>query len=82
MLERQNTFRPVFGALMRASRQERQHASHLRRLLAENNINYDKLKEAYELGAKQGLETLIKNEVSNYLMLYCSKNCKRKIAFC
>ncbi|KAJ8963078.1 hypothetical protein NQ318_018542 [Aromia moschata] len=54
--KRQNTFRPVFGALLRASRPERQHASHLRRLLAENNINYDKLKEAYETGAKEGLE--------------------------
>lgn len=68
MLERQNTFRPVFGALMRASRQERQHASHLRRLLAENNINYDKLKQAYESGAKEGLETVIKNEVSMILI--------------
>uniref|UniRef100_V5GJ40 Maternal protein exuperantia-1 n=1 Tax=Anoplophora glabripennis TaxID=217634 RepID=V5GJ40_ANOGL len=65
LLERQNTFRPVFGALLRASRTERQHASHLRRLLAENNINYDKLKEAYETGAKEGLEKVIKNEVAN-----------------
>lgn len=54
----------MFGALLRSSRQERLHASHLRRLLAENNINYDKLKQAYESGAKEGLETVIKNEVS------------------
>lgn len=65
LLERQNTFRPVFGALLRASRPERQHASHLRRLLAQNNINYDKLKEAYASGAKDGLEKVIKNEVAN-----------------
>lgn len=54
---------------MRASRQERQHASHLRRLLAENNINYDKLKQAYETGAKEGLESVIKNEVSMVLLI-------------
>ncbi|XP_050514405.1 maternal protein exuperantia [Diabrotica virgifera virgifera] len=65
LLERQNTFRPVFGALLRASRTERQHASHLRRLLAENNINYDKLKIAYDSDAKDGLEKVIKSEVAN-----------------
>ncbi|CAG9857790.1 unnamed protein product [Phyllotreta striolata] len=65
LLERQNTFRPVFGALLRASRAERQHASHLRRLLAENNINFDRLKEAYGSSAKEGLEKVIKNEVAN-----------------
>ncbi|KAG5894790.1 hypothetical protein JTB14_005226 [Gonioctena quinquepunctata] len=65
LLERQNTFRPVFGALLRASRPEREHASHLRRLLAENNINYDKLKDAYDSGAKDGLEQVIKSEVAN-----------------
>ncbi|XP_023016516.1 maternal protein exuperantia [Leptinotarsa decemlineata] len=65
LLARQNTFRPVFGALLRASRSERQHASHLRRLLAENNINYDKLKLAYDSGAKEGLEQVIKTEVAN-----------------
>ncbi|EFA07494.1 maternal protein exuperantia-1 [Tribolium castaneum] len=65
LLERQNTFRPVFGALLRASRPERQHATHLRRLLAENNINYDKLKQAYEDGAKDGLDKVLKSEVAN-----------------
>ncbi|CAG9821654.1 unnamed protein product [Phaedon cochleariae] len=63
LLERQNTFRPVFGALLRASRLERQHASHLRRLLAENNINYDQLKTAYDSEAKEGLEKVIKSEL-------------------
>ncbi|KAJ8924456.1 hypothetical protein NQ315_007253 [Exocentrus adspersus] len=65
LLERQNTFRPVFCDLLKASRSERQHASYLRRLLAENNINYDKLKEAYDTGAKEGLEKVIKNEIAN-----------------
>lgn len=49
---------------MRASPPERQHATYLRRLLAENNINYDKLKEAYENGAKDGLDKVLKDEVS------------------
>lgn len=65
LLERQNTFRPVFGELLKASRTERQHASHLRRLLAENNINYDKLKEAFETGGKEGLNKVLQSEVAN-----------------
>ncbi|XP_060532538.1 maternal protein exuperantia [Cylas formicarius] len=65
ILQRQNTFRPVFGALMRAGPHERQHASHLRRLLAENNFNYDKLKDAYDVGGKEGLEKILKDEVAN-----------------
>ncbi|KAK5648868.1 hypothetical protein RI129_003760 [Pyrocoelia pectoralis] len=65
LLERQNTFRPVFGALMKATLAERRHASHLRRLLAENNIDYDKLKTAYDNSAKDGIEGILKNEVPN-----------------
>ncbi|KAF5307488.1 hypothetical protein FQR65_LT06843 [Abscondita terminalis] len=65
LLERQNTFRPVFGALMKATVPERRHASHLRRLLAENNIDYDKLKTAYENDSKTGIEEILKNEVPN-----------------
>lgn len=64
LLERQNTFRPVFGALLKATLPERRHASHLRRLLAENNIDYEKLKTAYENGAKNAIEEILKNEVS------------------
>ncbi|KAK9687303.1 Exuperantia SAM-like domain [Popillia japonica] len=65
LLERQNTFKPVFGALLRATPVERQHASHLRRILAENNIDYDKIKNAFETGAKEGLEKVLKDEISN-----------------
>ncbi|KAB0793388.1 hypothetical protein PPYR_00243 [Photinus pyralis] len=65
LLERQNTFRPVFGALMKATLPERRHASHLRRLLAENNIDYAKLQSAYESSAKDGIEGILKNEVPN-----------------
>lgn len=65
LLKIQNTFRPVFRDLLSGTRIERKHASHLRRLLAENNINYDKLKEAYETEAKEGLEKILKAEVVN-----------------
>lgn len=64
LLKRQNTFKPVFGALMKASFPERQHASHLRRILAENNFDYDKLKGAFDDSAKDGLEKALKSEVS------------------
>ncbi|XP_018324338.1 maternal protein exuperantia-1 [Agrilus planipennis] len=65
LLQRQNTFKPVFGALLRATRSERVHASHLRRLLAENNIDYEKLKTAYQTSARQGIEKILKDEVPN-----------------
>lgn len=48
---------------------ERQHASRLRRLLAENNVDYDKLKAAYEGEAKEGLQKLLQAEVIYYILL-------------
>lgn len=66
----QNTFRPVFRDLLSGTRLERKHASHLRRLLAENNINYDKLKEAYETEAKEGLEKILKAEVNQNIFVF------------
>lgn len=68
LLERQNTFKPVFGALLRATPTERQHASHLRRILAENNIDYDKLKVAFDEDAKEGLEKVLKSEVTKFYL--------------
>ncbi|XP_017776858.1 PREDICTED: maternal protein exuperantia [Nicrophorus vespilloides] len=65
LLDRQNTFKPVFGALLKATPTERQHASHLRRLLAENNIDYEKVKVAFESSAKDGLEAVLKAEILN-----------------
>ncbi|KAL3285533.1 hypothetical protein HHI36_000064 [Cryptolaemus montrouzieri] len=65
LLKIQNTFKPVFRDLLGGNRLERKHASHLRRLLAENNINYDKLKLAYDTDAKDGLDKILKNEVAN-----------------
>lgn len=49
---------------MRATTTERRHATHLRRLLAENNIDYNQTKAAYDSGAKTALEEVLKKEVS------------------
>ena len=43
VFERQNSLRPIFGVLFRVNRRERQHASPLRRLLAEAGIEYSQL---------------------------------------
>lgn len=43
IFERQNNLRPIFSALFRMNRRERQHASPLRRLLAEAGIEYSEL---------------------------------------
>lgn len=59
LLERQNSFRPVFGALLRGNWSQGKHLSHLRRLLAVNNINYKKLKIAYNNNGKEGLRKVL-----------------------
>ncbi|XP_015598178.1 maternal protein exuperantia [Cephus cinctus] len=64
VLERQNSLKPIFGALLRVSRRERQHASPLRRLLAEAGVEYAVLQEAWSTGQKEGLEKLIKEKVT------------------
>ncbi|XP_022913063.1 maternal protein exuperantia-1 [Onthophagus taurus] len=63
LLDRQNTFKPVFGALLRATATERQHASHMRRILAENNIDYDQLRTAFDNNAKDGLEKVLRENI-------------------
>jgi maternal-effect protein exuperantia len=65
LLDRQNTFKPVFGALLKGTAPERQHASHLRRLLAEHNVDFDKCKAAFEKSGKDGLEQVLKIELSD-----------------
>lgn len=60
LLERQNTFRPVFKELMSSNYLNRRHASRLRRLLAQNDLDYNKLKDAFENGGKQSIENLLK----------------------
>lgn len=44
VLERQDNLKPLFKPLLQMTRRERQHASPLRRLLAEANVNYIQLK--------------------------------------
>lgn len=62
--ERQNSLKPIFGALFRVNRRERQHASPLRRLLAESGIEYSQLKEAWSDGQKAGLDKLLKEKLT------------------
>lgn len=50
---------------MRSNWANRQHASHLRRLLAENNIDYNILSSSFGDGGRQALEELLKTHVAN-----------------
>ncbi|XP_014473759.1 PREDICTED: maternal protein exuperantia [Dinoponera quadriceps] len=63
IFERQNNLRPIFSALFRMNRRERQHASPLRRLLAEAGIEYSELQEAWTNEKKDGLEHLLKEKL-------------------
>ncbi|CAK9811822.1 Maternal protein exuperantia [Anthophora quadrimaculata] len=64
VLERQNTLKPIFEFFFRINRRERQHASPLRRLLAEAGIEYTQLQEAWSDGKKEGLEKLIREKLT------------------
>ncbi|XP_012260677.1 maternal protein exuperantia isoform X2 [Athalia rosae] len=64
VVNRQNSLRPVFGASLCQSRRERQHASLLRRLLAEAGVDYAELKEAWSSGKKEGLQKLISQKIT------------------
>lgn len=63
IFERQNNLRPIFSALFRMNRRERQHASPLRRLLAEAGIVYSELQDAWTNAKKDGLEHLVKEKL-------------------
>ncbi|XP_049881182.1 maternal protein exuperantia [Pectinophora gossypiella] len=56
LLERQNTFRPVFAPLLRSARAERKRVTALRRLLADAGLLYDQLKDAWQEHKLEGLE--------------------------
>lgn len=56
ILERQNTFRPVFAPLLRTARPERKRVTQLRRLLADAGLLYDQLKNAWQEQQLAGLE--------------------------
>ncbi|XP_066587722.1 maternal protein exuperantia-like [Prorops nasuta] len=64
IFERQSSLRPIFDTLIRRSRRERQHATPLRRLLAEAGINYIQLQEAWTEGKKEGIEKILKDKLS------------------
>ncbi|CAH2098277.1 unnamed protein product [Euphydryas editha] len=56
LLERQNTFRPVFAPLLRLARPERKRVTQLRRLLADAGLLYDQLRDAWQDRKLEGLE--------------------------
>lgn len=56
ILERQNTFRPVFAPLLRGARGERRRVTQLRRLLADHGLLYQQLHDAWEKQQLAGLE--------------------------
>ncbi|XP_026315998.1 maternal protein exuperantia [Hyposmocoma kahamanoa] len=56
LLERQNTFRPVFAPLLRSARPERKRVTQLRRLLADAGLLYDQLKATWQDHKLEGLE--------------------------
>ncbi|XP_045762313.1 maternal protein exuperantia isoform X1 [Maniola jurtina] len=61
LLERQNTFRPVFAPLLRQPRPERKRVTQLRRLLADAGLLYDQVKDAWQDQNCAGVEKLLKN---------------------
>lgn len=65
IFNRQNSLKPIFGPLFRASRKERQHLSPLWRLLAEAGVEYSHLQEAWTNGKKDDLEQLIKEKLTS-----------------
>lgn len=56
LLEKQNTFRPVFAPLLGTQRSERQRVTALRRLLADAGILYEQVKSAWETEKIEGLQ--------------------------
>ncbi|CAG4934799.1 unnamed protein product [Parnassius apollo] len=56
LLERQNTFRPVFAPLLRSARPERKRVTQLRRLLADAGLLYDQIRDAWQEEKLTGLE--------------------------
>ncbi|XP_013190997.1 maternal protein exuperantia [Amyelois transitella] len=60
LLERQNTFRPVFAPLLRSARPERKRVTQLRRLLADAGLLYSQMQSAWESQKVEGLEKQLK----------------------
>ncbi|XP_041971883.1 maternal protein exuperantia-1 [Aricia agestis] len=63
LLERQNTFRPVFHPLLRLrlALPERKRVTHLRRLLADAGLLYDQVHAAWQEQQVEGLEKQLKS---------------------
>lgn len=65
LLERQNTFRPVFAPLLRSARPERKRVTQLRRLLADAGLLYDQLKDAWQEQKLEGLQKQLESLTIN-----------------
>lgn len=65
LVERQNSLRPIFGDMISSRyRLERYRASNLRRLIAEANLTYEDLEEAWKKDKKESLTTLITERIT------------------
>jgi hypothetical protein len=64
VLEHQKSLRPIFGPLLRLNRRERQHANNLRRILAEEGIDYPMLTAAYSKDGKAGIAELLASKLT------------------
>jgi len=65
LVERQNSLRPIFGDMISSRfRLERYRASNLRRLIAEANLTYEDLEEAWKKDKKESLTALIKERIT------------------
>ncbi|KAK6643467.1 hypothetical protein RUM43_004972 [Polyplax serrata] len=66
LVQRQNRLRPIFGDMIRSRvRLERHRASNLRRLMAEANLTYETLEEAWKKDKKESLTALIKERITS-----------------
>ncbi|KAL0278699.1 UNVERIFIED_CONTAM: hypothetical protein PYX00_000446 [Menopon gallinae] len=66
LVVRQNSFRPIFGEKIASHiKTERNWANNLRRLLAEANLTYENLVEAWNRDKKESLLALVRERVTN-----------------
>lgn len=64
VLEHQKSLRPIFVPLLRLNRRERQHASNLRRILAEAGIDYPMLTATYSEDGKASIVQLLTSKLT------------------
>lgn len=70
----QNKYRDIFAPFMKTSNLERKRATHLRRLLVENGIEYHHVKEGYGKGGREELENILNTKVLETCSFFCLNN--------